>query len=109
MAYMPGRFGRSLNSLDIHRSQLGPDHPDTATSLNNLAGLYDSQGRYSEAEPLYLQTLEIWMHTLGENHPNTQTGQGNFWSFLQQVIEAGRTAELSDHPVTQAMLTQLQE
>jgi tetratricopeptide (TPR) repeat protein len=30
----------------------GSDHPDTATSLNNLAKLYKSQGRYGEAEPL---------------------------------------------------------
>ena len=31
----------------------GPDHPDTADSLNNLAVLYDNQGRYADAEPLY--------------------------------------------------------
>jgi hypothetical protein len=30
---------------------LGADHPDTAESLNNLAALYESQGRYSEAAP----------------------------------------------------------
>ncbi|PHM07154.1 tetratricopeptide repeat protein, partial [Nostoc sp. 'Peltigera malacea cyanobiont' DB3992] len=28
-----------------------------ATSLNNLAALYDSQGRYSDTEPLY---IEAW-------------------------------------------------
>ncbi|WP_197725224.1 tetratricopeptide repeat protein [Pseudanabaena sp. ABRG5-3] len=28
-------------------------------SLNNFAVLYDSQGKYSEAEPLYLRSLEI--------------------------------------------------
>ncbi|NDJ16033.1 tetratricopeptide repeat protein, partial [Myxacorys almedinensis A] len=33
------------------------DHPTVAMSLNNLASLYDSQGRYSEAEPLYEQAL----------------------------------------------------
>ena len=33
------------------------DHPDVATSLNNLAALYDDQGRYAEAEPLYAQAL----------------------------------------------------
>ena len=27
--------------------------PDTLTSMNNLALLYESQGRYGEAEPLY--------------------------------------------------------
>ena len=31
---------------------LGPDHPDVARSLNNLAVLYYEQGRYADAEPL---------------------------------------------------------
>jgi len=35
------------------KKALGPDHPDVATSINNLAELYDNQGRYAEAEPLY--------------------------------------------------------
>ena len=30
-----------------------------ATSLNNLADLYQSMGRYAEAEPLYRRSLEI--------------------------------------------------
>ena len=40
-------------ALSIRRRVLGVDHPDTADSLNNLAGLYHAQGRYDEAEPLY--------------------------------------------------------
>ena len=46
---------------------------DLATSLNNLAGLYKSQGRYDQAEPLYLQALEIYQQVLGDNHPTTLT------------------------------------
>jgi len=38
-------------ALAIKEKALGPDHPSTATSLNNLAGLHDDQGRYVEAEP----------------------------------------------------------
>ncbi|WP_287170587.1 MULTISPECIES: tetratricopeptide repeat protein [unclassified Microcystis] len=40
-----------------------------ASSLNNLAALYDSQGRYTEAEPLYLQALDLRKQLLGDNHP----------------------------------------
>jgi hypothetical protein len=36
-------------SLAIREKALGPDHPDTALSLNNLAELYRNQGRYEEA------------------------------------------------------------
>ncbi len=32
---------------------LGGDHPGTVTSVNNLAGLYASQGRYEETETLH--------------------------------------------------------
>jgi tetratricopeptide (TPR) repeat protein len=41
------------------------------TSLNNLANLYKSQGKYEVAEPLYQQALKICEQVLGENHPNT--------------------------------------
>ncbi|WP_408890983.1 tetratricopeptide repeat protein, partial [Novacetimonas cocois] len=30
-----------------------------ATSLNNLAGLYQDQGCYEDAEPLYVEALAI--------------------------------------------------
>ncbi len=55
------------------KARLGEDHPHVAGSLNNLALLYNSQGRYSEAEPLYLQALELCERVLGVNHPNTVT------------------------------------
>jgi len=44
-------------SLLICEQQLGADHPNTVTSLNNLAALYQSQGRYSKAEALFTQLL----------------------------------------------------
>ena len=36
-------------ALAIRRGVLGDQHPDTAESLNNLAGLSHEQGRYAEA------------------------------------------------------------
>jgi tetratricopeptide (TPR) repeat protein len=50
---------------------------DLATSLNNLAYLYYSQGRYEQAEPLYLQALELSEQVLGENHPDVATSLNN--------------------------------
>jgi tetratricopeptide (TPR) repeat protein len=43
-------YKRSLAFLE---KELGPDHPNVATALNNLALLYKNQGRYADAEPLY--------------------------------------------------------
>ena len=56
---------------------MGDDHPNTATSLNNLAFVYESQGRYGEAEPLLQQALEIRRRVLGNDHPNTATSLNN--------------------------------
>ena len=39
-------------ALEIRRKVLGREHPDTATSLDNLAGLYRAMGDYAKAEPL---------------------------------------------------------
>jgi hypothetical protein len=52
------------------RCALGLEHPDVATNLNNLAGLYDEQGRYVDAEPLYKRALAISEKALGPDHPN---------------------------------------
>ena len=41
----------------IEAEGVGPEHPGVALSLNNLAALYDVQGRYAEAEPLYKRSL----------------------------------------------------
>jgi hypothetical protein len=37
--------------LKIKEKALGEEHPSVAASLNNLAALYYTQGRYTEAEP----------------------------------------------------------
>jgi tetratricopeptide (TPR) repeat protein len=63
---------------------LGENHPSVATSLNNLAFLYESQGRYKEAEPLYLQALAIAEQALGENHPTTVKIRENLQMLRQQ-------------------------
>ena len=49
---------------------LGENHPDYATTLNNLAELYRNMGQYEKAEPLYSQALEIRKRVLGEGHPD---------------------------------------
>jgi tetratricopeptide (TPR) repeat protein len=54
-------------SLAIREKALGPEHPSTATSLNNLALLYDSMGDYAKAEPLYQRSLAIREKALGRS------------------------------------------
>ena len=46
-------------ALKICEKALGPKHPDTATSLNNLAGLYRDMGAYEQALALFHRALQI--------------------------------------------------
>ncbi len=64
-------------SLSISETALGPDHPDVGTSLNNLAGLYEAQGKYDQAEPLYKRSLRIRETALGPDHPAVGTSLNN--------------------------------
>jgi len=64
-------------TLAIREQQLGPHHPSTAASLNNLAELYRAQGKYAEAALLFLQALAIYEQQLGPTHPDTATSLNN--------------------------------
>jgi tetratricopeptide (TPR) repeat protein len=78
-------------ALEIQEQILGPEHPDTATSLNNLAILLDAQGKLAAAEPLYRRTLEIQEKVLGPEHPDTATSLNELASLLQaqgKLVEA---------------------
>jgi tetratricopeptide (TPR) repeat protein len=52
----------------IVEKTLGPEHRDMAFNLNELAELYREQGRFTEAEPLYRQSLEIHEASLALNN-----------------------------------------
>jgi len=47
-----------------------PDHSNTAAAIYNLARTYYWQGRYAEAEPLFLQARAIDENALGGGHLN---------------------------------------
>ena len=60
LAILSEALGEVALALDSHQqvvnaqeTSLGPQHPDVATSLNNLAGLLRSQGEYASARPLF--------------------------------------------------------
>jgi tetratricopeptide (TPR) repeat protein len=50
---------------------------DLATCLNWMAELYRSQGRYGEAEPLYVRSLSIREQQLGQDHPDVAHSLNN--------------------------------
>jgi tetratricopeptide (TPR) repeat protein len=57
-------------ALAIHEKVRGPEHPDTATSLNDLALLLKNQGDLAAARPLVERALAIREKALGPEHPH---------------------------------------
>ena len=56
---------------------LGPEHPSTLTSRNNLASAYQDAGRLDDAITLYEETLEDCIRILGPHHPDTLATRSN--------------------------------
>lgn len=44
---------------------LGAEHPSTLTSIANLASTFWNQGRWKEAEDLFVQVIETSLRMLG--------------------------------------------
>ena len=45
--------------MDMRKKLLGTEHPDTLTSMGNLASTYWNQGRWNEAEQLEVQVMDM--------------------------------------------------
>ena len=82
-------------ALAIYEKVLRPDHPNVATSLNNLAELYHSQGQYADAAPLYRRALAIREKVLGPDHPNVAESLNTWLSSITIKTIRGRRPTLA--------------
>lgn len=87
--YGAGRYAeakaRAAEALALAEQALGPEHPDTADSLNNLAALLQTLGDLPAARPIYERSLAIYGKTLAPNHPDTATALNNLALLLQAM------------------------
>jgi tetratricopeptide (TPR) repeat protein len=81
-------------ALAIRENVLGPEHPDTAMSLNNLALLLRDQGDLAGARPLFERALAILEKTLGPEHRDTATSLNNLALVLRTQGDLGRARPL---------------
>jgi len=124
--YQQGQYDQAiplaLEALRLRERALGPDHPDVASSLNNLAALYQAMGAYSQVEPLYQRALKIVEARLGPDHPYVATSLNNLAALYQAMGAYGqaeplyqralkiREAKLGpDHPYVATSLNNLAE
>lgn len=72
-AYFSAQYQKAIgiadSALNAIEKKFGPNHPNVAAMLANLAALNKIQSRFSEAEKLYKRSLEIYESTLGLDNP----------------------------------------
>ena len=68
---------------------LGPDHPDTASSYNNVSYNLFVQGRLAEAEPFLRKAVEVIERRVGPDHPRSKLYRANL-EVLEQRLGSGR-------------------
>ncbi|KZL85290.1 kinesin light chain 3, partial [Colletotrichum incanum] len=66
--------------METSKTKLGADHPDTLSSMANLASTFWNQGRWEEAEKLEVQVMETRKMKLGADHPSTLSSMANLAS-----------------------------
>ena len=59
-------------ALAVYEKALGPDHPNVAMGLNNLAATLSDLGRHAEALALQERALRIHETAYGPDHPATR-------------------------------------
>lgn len=63
--------------METRKKVLGQKHPNTLTNMANLASTYRNQGRWKEAEDLFVLAMETRKRVLGQEHPSTLTSMAN--------------------------------
>jgi hypothetical protein len=66
--------------IETRKRVLREEHPSTLTSIANLASTYRDQGRWKEAEELFVQVIEMRKRVLREEHPSTLTSMASLAS-----------------------------
>ena len=91
--YREGKFREAIPLAEkvvfLTKRAKGEEHPDTATSLNDLAELYEAVGDYTKAEPLYQKALAIRQKVLGPHSLLTGASLNNL---------AGLYKDTGDYP-----------
>ena len=122
--YGQGKYGAALvkakSAVALSERGLGPEHPDTGTSLNNLAEVHRVMGAYDKALPLNQRALAIAEKVQGPEHPYTGTRLNNLAALhesmgaydkalplYQRALAIAEKAQGPEHPDTGSRLNNL--
>ena len=83
-------------ALAITEASYGPEHPNVAIRLNNLAQLLQATNRLGEAEPLMRRMVTIlltFQRNTGHAHPHRDTATANYAGLLEAMGRSGADIE----------------
>lgn len=90
-----------VKRLEEHREQeLGKEHPDTITALNNLAISYDEMGDHKRALELKEKVYNLRVEVLGEEHPHTLSALNNLAVTCSLLGDYKRALDLAERVYT---------
>jgi hypothetical protein len=72
----------------VVEASFGPDHPDVAIDLNNLAAMLKATNRLSDAEPLSRRHLEILLQftaATSHGHPHLNAAIAHYSELLEEM------------------------
>src|SRR5271157_5103328 len=92
------RPSRAMSRLAIRRKSLPPDHPDLATSLNNLGNVQRELREYAAAKQCYQQALAIRRKSLPPDHPDLADSLNNLGA-VQNALREHAAAKQSHEQV----------
>jgi serine/threonine protein kinase len=100
-------------ALATRKAKLGPDHPDTLASMDNLACAYLTSGQLAAAVPLFEETLVKRKARLGSDHSDTLGSMNNLaeayevngqlgkaMPLFEETLEKSKAKLGLDHPDT---------
>jgi tetratricopeptide (TPR) repeat protein len=81
-------------ALAIDERSIGPEHPNVAIRLNNLALLLHDTNRLGEAEPLFRRALAMGERSYGPEHPEVAPYLSNLAVLLKDTNRPGEAEPL---------------
>ncbi|MEZ6126044.1 MAG: tetratricopeptide repeat protein [Planctomycetaceae bacterium] len=116
-----GRAGElAREALDIQEKLFGNSGGETGIALNNLAMVYQGQGRFYEATQIFQRVVGIFEKEYGPEHENTATALLNLAVSLEnqalhlkaepyylRVLSIREKSLGSDHPATAMAMNEL--
>ncbi len=76
---------RMLRTTVAKAEAAGPDSPELAGALENLAAFHDGLDERDKAEPLYRRAVAVFERALGDRHPRLVTALNFFGSFYEDA------------------------